>query len=85
MVAALAVALLPLLDSGASDPVPAPEDVKAGWLALLVFLGLGAAVVFLGFSFVKQLRKAQAAREAGVYGDPPAETADERTDHPAQP
>ena len=63
--------LLPLLD-GASDPVPAPEDVKAGWGALGLFLLLGLAVVVLAFSFRKQLRKAQAARDAGVYGDPPA-------------
>ena len=44
---------------------PEPEDVKAGWVALLIFLGLGAAVVFLAFSLVKQLRKAQAAKDAG--------------------
>ena len=50
---------------------PEPEDVKAGWIALVVFLLLGAAVVFLGFSLVKQLRKAQAAKDAGVYGDEP--------------
>jgi hypothetical protein len=50
---------------------PEPEDVKAGWVALLIFLGLGAAVVFLAFSLVKQLRKAQAAKDAGVYGDEP--------------
>ncbi|HEX6151038.1 hypothetical protein [Nocardioides sp.] len=50
---------------------PEPEDVKAGWVALLVFLGLAVAVVFLAFSLVKQLRKAQAAKDAGVYGDAP--------------
>jgi hypothetical protein len=66
------VVLLPLLDSGAaSDPTPAPEDVKAGWVALLVFLALGLAVVVLARSFITQLRRAQAARDAGVYGDPP--------------
>lgn len=52
---------------------PAPEDVKAGWTALVLFLLLGAAVAFLGFSLVKQLRKAQAAKDAGVYGDPPVD------------
>jgi len=50
---------------------PEPEDVKAGWIALVVFLGLAAAVVLLAFSLVKQLRKAQAAKDAGVYGDEP--------------
>ncbi len=48
---------------------PEPEDVKAGWTALVVFLLLGAAVAFLMFSMVKQLRKAQAAKDAGVYGE----------------
>ncbi len=52
---------------------PAPEDVKAGWTALILFLLLAAAVAFLGFSLVKQLRKAQAAKDAGVYGDPPVD------------
>jgi len=49
---------------------PDPEDVTAGWPGLLVFLLLIAAVVFLGFSLVKQLRKAQAAKDAGVYDEP---------------
>jgi len=59
---------------------PEPEDVTAGWTALLVFLLLIAAVVFLGFSLVKQLRKAQAAKDAGVYGDEPEEPASDRSD-----
>jgi membrane protein implicated in regulation of membrane protease activity len=50
---------------------PAPEDVKAGWVALVVFLLLALAVAFLGWSLVKQLRKAQAAKDAGAYGDEP--------------
>lgn len=56
-----------------ADEAPAPEDVKAGWTALIVFLLLIAALVVLSFSLVKQLRKAQAAKESGVYGDEPAE------------
>ncbi|MGZ8738520.1 MAG: hypothetical protein ACXWW7_15245 [Nocardioides sp.] len=54
---------------------PEPEDAKAGWTALIVFLLLGVALALLMFSMVKQLRKAQAAKDAGVYGDPdqPAE------------
>ncbi len=50
---------------------PEPEDVKAGWLAFALFLALCGAVALLGFSLVKQLRKAQAAKDAGVYGDEP--------------
>ena len=53
-----------------ADQAPEPEDVTAGWTALVIFLLLIAAVVFLGFSLVKQLRKAQAAKDAGVYDDP---------------
>ena len=55
----------------AADQTPQDEDVKAGWTAFVVFLLLIAAVVVLGFSLVKQLRKAQAAEDAGVYGDEP--------------
>ena len=69
---------LPLL--AAAEEGPAPEDVKAGWTAFAVFLLLCAAVVFLGFSLVKQLRKAQAAKDAGVYGDEPVTRADSPTD-----
>ena len=39
------------------DQAPDPEDVKPGWLGLSVFLLLALAVVFLAFSFLKQLRK----------------------------
>lgn len=44
--------LVPLVDE-----VPAPEDVKPGWLGFGVFLLLAAALVVLFFSFRKQLRK----------------------------
>ena len=40
-----------------AQEVPDPEDVKPGWLGFGVFLLLAAAVVFLAFSFRKQLRK----------------------------
>jgi hypothetical protein len=65
--------LLPLLVLLQVDPTPEPDDVKAGPVALVIFLALIAAVVFLGFSLVKQLRKAQAAKDAGVYGDEPVD------------
>ena len=69
----LALALLPLAESGTSDPTPAAEDVTAGWTALLVFVGMILAVIVLGRSLVKQLRKAQAAKDAGLYGDEPVD------------
>ena len=60
----------------AVDPVPSDNDVKAGWGAFGVFALLILAVVFLCWSFVKQMRKVNAADEAGVYDDP-SEIADE--------
>ena len=82
--------MLPLLLTVLVDQAPEPEDVTAGWTALVVFLLLIAAVVFLGFSLVKQLRKAQAAEEAGVFDDAgkraskaAEQPADERADKPA--
>lgn len=66
--------LLPLAEELVEGPEP--EDVKAGWLALAIFLGLVAALVLLAFSLVKQLRKAQAAKDAGVYGDEPVSPED---------
>jgi len=69
----------------AADQTPQDEDVKAGWTAFVVFLLLIAAVVVLGFSLVKQLRKAQAAEDAGVYGsDEPADS-DSDSDAEAEP
>lgn len=50
-----------------ADESPEPEDVKAGWLAFGVFILLILAVAFLGWSLVKQLRKVDAAEEAGLY------------------
>ena len=49
-----ALALLAL-----AQRVPDPEDVKPGWLGFLVVLLLGVAVVFLAFSFRKQLRRTE--------------------------
>lgn len=57
-----------------ADKPPKPEDVKAGWGAFALFLLLIAAVALLGFSLAKQLRKAQAAKDAGVYDEPADDT-----------
>ena len=65
--------LFVVLQAAASDPVPSENDVKAGWVALVVVLLLVVAVVFLLRSFVKQLKKVDAADQAGVY--------DEKTDN----
>lgn len=65
--------MLDLLLIALVDETPKPTEVKAGWTAFVIFLLLVAAVVFLAFSLVKQLRKAQAAKDAGVYGDAPVD------------
>ena len=77
--------MLQLLITLADDPTPADNDVVAGPLGFAVWIFMILAVVVIGFSLVKQLRKAQAAKDAGVYGDEPvnrdseeASTPDER-------
>jgi hypothetical protein len=49
------------------DEVPEADDVKAGWVAFAIFIGLILAVAFLGWSLVRQLRKVDSAEEAGLY------------------
>ena len=77
LVTGLVTSLVFLLAGGA----PEPEDVKAGWTAFAIFLLLAVAVAFLGRSLFKQLRKAQAAQEAGVY-DRDEDAADETAPGP---
>jgi hypothetical protein len=62
------------------DPTPEPTEVKAGPLGFAVWIFMILAVVVIAFSLVKQLRKAQAAKDAGVYGDEPVVTDVEDTD-----
>ena len=61
----LAVAALLLLAEGTPDP----KSVKAGWLAFGIFIALCVATALLCVSLVRQLRKAQTAKDAGVYDD----------------
>jgi ABC-type uncharacterized transport system permease subunit len=77
--------LMPVADLvvSAADKTPKDADVKAGGWGALILVLLILAVVVLAFSFTKQLRKAQAAKDAGVYGDDVAEaTTDTTTDTP---
>ena len=88
MLPALLSTELPLLVLRLVDESPKPEDVKAGWTAFAIFLLLAGAVAVLGLSLVKQLRKAQSARDAGVYGDEPVsgrQTDDEPGAGPERP
>ena len=66
--------MLELITLLADDPTPQENDVVAGPLGFALWIFLILAVVVLGFSLVKQLRKAQAAKDAGVYGDEPVDT-----------
>jgi flagellar biosynthesis/type III secretory pathway M-ring protein FliF/YscJ len=59
------------------DPTPKDTEVKAGPLGFAVWIFMIIAVVIIAFSLVKQLRKAQAAKDAGVYGDEPVQRSDE--------
>ncbi|MDR7252507.1 type III secretory pathway component EscV [Nocardioides sp. BE266] len=63
--------MLALLITLADDPTPTDNEVVAGPLGFAIWIFLILAVVVLGFSLVKQLRKAQAAKDAGLYGDEP--------------
>lgn len=63
----------------AEDPTPKDTEVKAGPLGFALWIFMILAVVVLAFSLVKQLRKAQAAKDAGLYGDEPVST-DEGSD-----
>ena len=68
----------------ADDPVPADDDVVAGPWGAVMFVLLIAATVVLLFSFTRQLRKAQAAKDAGVYGDEPVSRTDEAGTDPGE-
>lgn len=74
--------VLPLVVNLA-DKIPEEEDVKAGWIAFVIFIGLILAVAFLGFSLVKQLRRAEKAEEAGLY-DPSDRKQAEPVEHPVE-
>lgn len=62
-----------------ADTTPEDSEVVAGPLGFAIWIFLILAVVVLGFSLVKQLRKAEAAKAAGLYGDEPV-TRDEPKD-----
>lgn len=74
--------MLDLLIILVDDPTPKENDVVAGPLGFALWIFLILAVVVLGFSLVKQLRKAQAAKDAGVYGDEPVDPAAKPTVDP---
>ncbi len=66
--------------AAASDPRPDENNVVAGWVGFAVMIGLIIAVVFILRSFTQQLKKVDAARDAGVYGDVPRSDETEGSD-----
>ncbi len=65
--------MLDLLTILLDDPTPKENDVVAGPLGFAVWIFMILAVVVIGFSMVKQLRKAEAAKDAGLFGDEPVD------------
>lgn len=64
----LVSALLPLVGlASAKDPVPAANDVTAGWLGFWVFVIMIVAVALLGWSLSRHLRRARDNAEAGMF------------------
>lgn len=64
-----------LLLLSALDETPAPEDTKAGWVALLLFLALAGATVLLWLSMRRHLARIQVPpRDRGPQ--PPDESAE---------
>jgi len=61
------VAHLALLLTVLVDKTPAPNDVKAGWGAFGIFILMGLAVAFLGWSLSRQLKKAQRSADEGRF------------------
>lgn len=68
----LALLVLPWALRLADDPVPKDDDVVAGGWGAITFVFLILATALLLWSFTRQLRKAQKAKDAGVFGDEPA-------------
>ena len=56
---------------------PDDEDVVAGPIGAVIFVGLILGVVVIGFALTRSLKTAERAKDAGVYG--PVETDDAAT------
>lgn len=65
--------MLDLLIFLVDDPTPEPTEVKAGPLAFAIWIFMILAVVAIGYFLVKQLRRAQANKDAGMFGDEPVD------------
>jgi len=70
-------AQLAILLVGLVDKTPKPADVKAGWGAFGIFLGMAVAVALLGWSLSRHLKKAQRNEDEGRFD--PSEKLPRRT------
>lgn len=52
----------------AADPVPEPEDVRAGWTAFWIVIAMVVATALLMWSFTRQIRKTKDNAARGVFG-----------------
>jgi hypothetical protein len=68
--------------AASSDPRPDDNNVVAGWVGAVVVIALVIAVVFILRSFTRQLKKVDAARDAGVYGDDDSDAETSESDTP---
>lgn len=59
------------------DELPKPADVKAGWTAFAIFLGLIVALAVLGWALTKQLKRTDANRRSGAFGPEDADPAED--------
>jgi hypothetical protein len=77
LAAVLVTSPAPVISAGTllAKAPPNPNDVVGGWVAFLVVLAMGAAVVFLYFSLKKQLGKVKFEEEPDP-SEAPAETPD---------
>ncbi len=66
-------------------PVDQDTNIVAGWTAFWIFLGLIVAVVVIGVALTRSLKTAARAKDAGVYGDEPAEGAADVADTTKRP
>lgn len=62
------------------EEAPEANDVVAGWTGLFVILGMAVAVAFLGWSLVRQLKKADKAEAEGLYDEPEDDSTDSSGD-----
>lgn len=73
-----------LVDLPLVDPVPESDEVKAGWLALVIFLLLGCAVALLGYFMSKNFKRVERNRAEGLLpeGKPKTNAPFMGTSHP---